>query len=112
MTEPKVNEEGRRSWRPEPRGDQDVGNHAEVPAMRYEDAASQGKDVENRELGRQLIATFAAYKPGDRFVLQWRMFPNADSPMSTKTVAAVVAVAADSRHRHGAPLVSGDVGRS
>ena len=67
------------SWCPEPRGDQDVGNHAEVPAMRYEDAASQGKDVENRELGRQLIATFAAYKPGDRFVLQWRMFPNANS---------------------------------
>ena len=80
MTDPKVTKEQVLSWCPEPRGDQDPGNHHEVPAMRYENASSSpGKEAENRELGRQLIATFEAYKPGDRFVLQWRMFPNADS---------------------------------
>jgi hypothetical protein len=78
-TEPKVTKDDVLSWCPKPRGDQDPGNHAEIPPMRLEDAKSKGKDVENRELSKKLVETFERYKPGDRFVLQWRMFPKLDS---------------------------------
>ena len=84
-TEPKVTKEQALSWCPKPRGDQEPGNHAEIPAMHYENAASAGgKDAENRELGRHIIDTFKTYKPGDRFVLQWRMFPNASNPANDR----------------------------
>ena len=83
-TEPKVTLDDVLSWCPEPRGDQDPGNHAEIPAMRLEDAASsQGKEAENRELGKQLVKTFEQFKPShDQFVLQWRMFPKLDAGSS------------------------------
>jgi len=77
-TEPKVTKEEVLSWCPEPRGEQDPGNHAEVPPMRYEDAKSKGKYDENRKLSQEIIATFKKAKPGnEKFVLQWRMFPKA-----------------------------------
>ena len=49
-----------------------------------ENASAGGKDAENRELGRHIIDTFKTYKPGDRFVLQWRMFPNASNPANDR----------------------------
>jgi hypothetical protein len=74
-TQPKVTKEQVISWCPEPRGLQASGCHAEIPAMSGEDAASAGKYQENRQLGDSLLAAFRAGKPGGRFVLQWRMFP-------------------------------------
>ena len=80
-TEPKQTVDDVLSWCPEPRGDQLPGNHAEVPAMRLEDAAAHGKDQENRDLGNALVQTFQKNKPThDNFVLQWRMFPKLDNP--------------------------------
>lgn len=81
-TEPKQTVDDVLSWCPEPRGDQLAGNHAEVPAMRLEDANSQpGKVAENRALGEKLVQTFKDNKPThDNFVLQWRMFPKLDAP--------------------------------
>jgi hypothetical protein len=82
-TEPKVTLEDVLSWCPEPRGDQDPGNHAEIPAMRLENASSQGKEAENRALGKKLVQAFEQNKPDhDRFVLQWRMFPKLDGGAS------------------------------
>jgi hypothetical protein len=79
-TEPKVTKDDVLSWCPKPRGDQQPGNHAEIPPMRLEDAASSpGKVAENRALGDKLVQAFQQNKQGyDRFVLQWRMFPKLD----------------------------------
>jgi hypothetical protein len=80
-TEPKVTKEDVLSWCPEPRGDQKPGFHAEIPAMRLENAAAYGKDDENRVLGDKLVEAFQQNKPTHgNFVLQWRMFPKLDAP--------------------------------
>jgi hypothetical protein len=81
-TEPKQTVDDVLSWCPEPRGEQPPGNHAEIPAMRLEDASSQpGKVEENRALGDKLVETFKQNKANhDQFVLQWRMFPKLDAP--------------------------------
>ena len=80
-TEPKQTVDDVLSWCPEPRGDQLPGNHAEVPAMRLEDAAAHGKGDENRALGNALVQTFQKNKAThDNFVLQWRIFPKLDNP--------------------------------
>ena len=77
--EPKVTKEQLKSWCPEPRGNQPIGYHHEIPALEHENASSRGKDTENRELNDKLVAVFREIK-GDQFVLQWRMFPNAANP--------------------------------
>jgi len=79
-TEPKVTKEQLVSWCPEPRGNQPVGYHHEIPALEFENAASRDKDAENRLLNQKLLATFREFKKDDRFILQWRMFPNASHP--------------------------------
>jgi len=47
--------------------------------MRGEQAAAAGKDAENRRLGAAILNAFTINKPNGRFVLQWRMFPKAQS---------------------------------
>jgi hypothetical protein len=88
--EPKVTRAQLRSWCPEPRGNQPLGYHHEIPAMEHENASSEGKDEENRMLHRRLAAVVGEVKgrdsddpeTGPRFVLQWRIFPNASNPKS------------------------------
>jgi hypothetical protein len=83
-TDPKVTKQQVLDWCPQPRGLQEPGNHSEIPAMRYENAGSVGKDKENRDLSKKIIAAFKEGKPSGRFVLQWRMFPNAAHPDANK----------------------------
>ena len=87
--EPKVTRAQLTSWCPEGRGSQPLGYHHEIPALEHENARSKGKDEENRELNERLQAVFREIKKerdtddpetGPRFVLQWRIFPNASNP--------------------------------
>ncbi len=88
-TKPKATRAIVKSWCPKPRGDQDPGEHAEIPGLDYENADPKGF-AENRELTRQIVAAFQAIKKrdsadpetGPRFVIQWRIFPNASNPIS------------------------------
>ena len=89
-TEPKVTKAQVKSWCPRPRGVQDPGNHARIPALEFENAGSTGKDAENRELNRRIIEVFKAIKQrdgenpetGPRFIIQWRIFPNASNAIA------------------------------
>jgi hypothetical protein len=86
-TEPKVTVAEVKSWCPKRLGgDQPDGIHAQVPALVNENAKSRGKDVENLKLRDAVLAALRQIKPGDsagpRFVLQWRIFPNASNPNS------------------------------
>lgn len=88
-TEPKLTRAQVKGWCPKPRGNQDPGNHSEIPGLRNENADKQGFD-ENRELTRRIVAAFQEIKKrdgtdpetGPRFVVQWRIFPNASNPIS------------------------------
>jgi hypothetical protein len=90
-TEPKLTKAQVKSWCPRPRGDQDPGNHARIPALESENASSTGKDAENRELNRRIVEVFKAIKQRDgdnpetapRFVIQWRIFPNASNAIAS-----------------------------
>jgi len=78
QTRPKLTKKQITDWCPTPRGLQTPGHHAQISPMDDENAASQGKVQENRILGDKLVETFKQFKqPNGRFVLQWRMFPNA-----------------------------------
>ncbi len=89
-TEPKVTRAQVKGWCPKPRGNQEVGHHAEIPALEYENANTTGGFDENRKLTLAIIAAFKDIKKrdgtdpetGPRFVLQWRIFPNASNPIS------------------------------
>lgn len=83
-TRPMATKDQMVSWCPTPRGAQQPGMHAEIPALRNENAKEKGKEEENRLLGEKIIAAFKAGKPGGRFVLHWRMFPNASHPDNQK----------------------------
>jgi hypothetical protein len=78
-TKPRVTKEQATKWCPStrPGGEQPPGRHAEIPAMRDENAAaSEEKYAENRALNTALHETFNDHKAtSDKFVLQWRMFP-------------------------------------
>lgn len=90
-TEPKLTKAIVKSWCPRPRGEQDPGNHARVPPLEFENAASAGKDAENRRLNDEIIKLFRTIKErdgkdpetGPRFIIQWRIFPNAANPIAS-----------------------------
>ena len=90
--EPKVTKAQLKSWCPAPRGNQPAGYHHEIPALEFENASSKGKDEENRALNKRLAAIVQEVKgrdsddpeTGARFVLQWRIFPNAANPNVNK----------------------------
>jgi hypothetical protein len=84
-TTPKLTKAQIKSWCPQPRGDQEPGHHGEIPALDHENANTTGGYAENRELTEKILEAFKAIKKrdsedpdtGPRFVLQWRIFPNA-----------------------------------
>jgi hypothetical protein len=91
-TEPKVTKADVISWCPKRlHGDQDDGTHADVPGLTNENAVDYGKDTVNLELRDQVLSVFRKVKQqndssdpetGPRFVLQWRIFPNASNQIS------------------------------
>src|SRR5712691_12284726 len=78
-TQPRVTTQEAIKWCPNTRlgGEQPRGRHAEIPAMRDENATeSPEKFNENRALNVALHNTFMQSKATSaKFVLQWRMFP-------------------------------------
>jgi len=79
MTKPKQTVEAMKKWCPSPKGDQPVGQHAQVPRMTEENAGDAGH-AENIALSKALVRTFQGNKKThDLFVLQWRMFPKEGS---------------------------------
>jgi hypothetical protein len=95
-TTPKLTKAQIKSWCPQPRGDQAPGHHGEVPALDNENASTPpaggytGGYDENRQLTEKILEAFKSIKKrdsedpdtGGRFVLQWRIFPNALNPNS------------------------------
>src|SRR5262245_42174126 len=76
------------AWCPSTRkgGAQPPGTHSEIPEMTGENAAEgKGKVEENRQLGEALVKTFKGIKPGGKFVLQWRIWPNSDYTENQKS---------------------------
>jgi hypothetical protein len=92
-TEPKVTLAEVKSWCPKRLGgDQDDGTHAGVPGLINENAKDYGKDTENLRLRDQVLSAFKQVKQkydsadtehGPRFVLQWRIFPNASNKIAS-----------------------------
>jgi hypothetical protein len=90
QVEPKLTKAQAVDWCPKPRGKEDKGNHARIPAMTNENADTDPKAYEeNRQLTREIVAAFQRIKKSDdpkdpergpRFVIQWRMFANASNP--------------------------------
>jgi hypothetical protein len=92
QVEPKITRAQAKEWCPKPRGLQEPGNHAAVPAMSKENADAKAL-AENRQLTGEIVAAFKRIKKSDdptdpekgpRFVIQWRMFANASNPNNGK----------------------------
>jgi hypothetical protein len=92
-TTPKVTLAEVKSWCPVPRGNQTPGHHANVPPLDNENAPSPGGYDDNRTLTQKIVTAFLNTKPvdpvvsgipdsGPRFVIQWRIFPNASNPIA------------------------------
>ncbi len=91
-TEPKVTKDFVKGWCPKRLGgDQDDGTHAQVPRLINENAKDYGKDIVNLQLRDRVLSAFREVKQqydssdpehGPRFVLQWRIFPNASNEIS------------------------------
>jgi hypothetical protein len=73
-------------WCPEPRGVMPKGSHAPIPTMTGENAEGAGEADVNRQMGDRIAQVLHEMKVNDdpsdpnagpRFVIQWRMFPNA-----------------------------------
>jgi hypothetical protein len=82
-----------KSWCPQPRGDEQPGHHHEIPALDNENAAKTNGYAQNRQLTQAIVDAFHKVKPidpvvpgvpdsGPRFVIQWRIFPNASNPIA------------------------------
>jgi hypothetical protein len=96
-TSPKFTKNQLISWCPQPRGSQPIGHHSAIPALDNENSETPpaggyvGGYEENRLLNQKLLAAFREVKKrdgddpetGPRFLLQWRIFPNAANPVSS-----------------------------
>jgi hypothetical protein len=87
---PKVTRRDVMDWCPVPRGKQPKGVHEEVPEMTGENADTDPAGfAQNRILAKQIATALHTLKKNDnpadddkgpRFVIQWRLFPNASNP--------------------------------
>lgn len=86
QVEPKLTKKQVTDWCPKPRGTMEPGNHDKVPGLTKENADAKAL-AENRQLTKEIAEAFRRIKDPNaktpqerRFVIQWRMFANADNP--------------------------------
>jgi hypothetical protein len=90
QVKPKYTKKQVTEWCPSPRGLQAPGTHKDIPPLIDENVDAKGY-AENRQLTQEIVAAFRRIKDPNakaladrRFVIQWRMFPNANNPDISK----------------------------